>query len=178
MPTQKGASLYHAMRMCISSRVGMYRSNHVAYTHVHPTSDRVERNKRPSPFPPSVQCCCFWGGPCVVISTGRSRAVSGFSFLNIEGGGFRGDESSAMCSGMFSRIWRILRWAFISHGPEQKKAKPRNVVSGLSISIFSAVAPRLAIRRAGFLIIAPLSMAPVIHICMHDERISGQPLLA
>ena len=75
-------------------------------------------------------------------------------------------------------IWRILRWAFISLGPEQKKAKPRNVVIGLSISIFSSVAPRLAIRRAGFLIIAPLSMAPVIHICMHDERISGQPPLA
>ena len=43
---------------------------------------------------------------------------------------------------------------------------------------FSSVAPRLAIRRAGFLIIAPLSVAPVIHICMHDERISGQPPLA
>ena len=64
---------------------------------------------------------------------------------------------------------------FARSGTEKGEApKRRHWIIDLDFS----VAPRLAIRRAGILIIAPLSMAPVIHMCMHDERISGQPPLA
>ena len=92
MPTKKGTSLYNAMRMCISSRVGMYRPNHVAYTHVHQTSDRVERNKRPSPFPPRFNVVASgavhaWS----LVRDDRARCL-GFLFSTLQAVGSGGDE--------------------------------------------------------------------------------------
>ena len=75
-------------------------------------------------------------------------------------------------------VCRILRWAFISLGPEQKNGIPPNVVIVCSISMFSLVAPKSAARRTGLRIFAPLSMAPVIHTCMHHEHTCGQPPFA